>query len=127
MTPLATPAKPGAPRHFAMYVAGEWYALAAREPEADGMPPARRLDVSLLSERVLGPVLGIGDPRTDKRIDFVGGARGLAELARRVDSGEMAAPSPSTRPSFPSCSPWPTRAKSCRPNPPGSSPSWSTG
>ncbi len=90
VTPLATPAKPGAPRHFAMYVAGKWYALAAREPVAEGTPPARRLDVSLLAERLLGPVLGIGDPRTDPRIDFVGGARGLAELARRVDSGEMA-------------------------------------
>jgi uncharacterized protein (DUF1015 family) len=48
------------------------------------------LDVSLLQDRVLGPVLGIGDPRTDKRIDFVGGIRGTAELERRIDSGRAA-------------------------------------
>ena len=52
--------------------------------------PIRSLDVSLLQERVLGPILGITDPRTDKRIDFVGGIRGTAELERRVTSGEMA-------------------------------------
>ena len=52
--------------------------------------PIGSLDVSLLQDRVLGPILGIGDPRTDKRIDFVGGIRGPAELKRRVDSGEMA-------------------------------------
>ncbi len=90
VAPLDAPAKPTAPRRFAMYLDGRWYGLAAREPVAEGTPPARRLDVSLLAERVLGPILGIGDPRTDPRIDFVGGARGLAELAKRVDSGEMA-------------------------------------
>jgi uncharacterized protein (DUF1015 family) len=90
VTPLTSPARPDAPRRFAMYVAGKWYALAARETVPENTPPARRLDVSLLAERLLGPTLGIGDPRTDPRIDFVGGARGLAELARRVDSGEMA-------------------------------------
>ncbi len=90
VTQLATPAKPAAPRRFAMYLPGRWYELVAREDVPAGTPPARRLDVSLLAERVLGPMLGIGDPRTDARIDFVGGARGLGELARRVDSGEMA-------------------------------------
>jgi uncharacterized protein (DUF1015 family) len=56
----------------------------------DRRDPIASLDVSLLQDRVLGPILGIGDPRTDKRIDFVGGIRGSAELERRVDSGEMA-------------------------------------
>jgi uncharacterized protein (DUF1015 family) len=54
------------------------------------LDPIASLDVSLLQDRVLSPILGIGDPRTDKRIDFVGGIRGTAELERRVDSGEMA-------------------------------------
>jgi uncharacterized protein (DUF1015 family) len=52
--------------------------------------PVERLDVSLLQNQLIGPVLGIEDPRRDQRIDFVGGIRGLAELERRVDSGEMA-------------------------------------
>ena len=52
--------------------------------------PVKRLDVSLLQDHLLAPVLGLGDPRRDKRIDFVGGIRGLKELERRVDSGEMA-------------------------------------
>ena len=56
----------------------------------DRSDPIASLDVSLLQDRVLGPILGIGDPRTDKRIDFVGGIRGTAELERRVRSGEMA-------------------------------------
>jgi uncharacterized protein (DUF1015 family) len=56
----------------------------------DRRDPIGSLDVSLLQDRVLGPILGIGDPRTDKRIDFVGGIRGTDELKRRVDSGEMA-------------------------------------
>ena len=56
-------------------------------PRAD---PIGRLPISLLARNLIEPILGIGDPRTDKRIDFVGGGRGLSELARRVDSGEMA-------------------------------------
>jgi uncharacterized protein (DUF1015 family) len=82
-----SPARPGS---FGVYVNGAWWRLTldpASIPHAD---PIRSLDVSLLQERVLTPVLGVGDPRTDKRIDFVGGIRGAAELARRVDSGEMA-------------------------------------
>ncbi len=81
------PEKPGV---VGMYLAGRWYRLEidpARVPSDD---PVRRLDVSLLSEQLLAPILGIGDLRRDKRIDFVGGIRGLAELERRVDSGEMA-------------------------------------
>ena len=60
------------------------------EKTIDRRDPIGSLDVSLIQDRVLGPVLGIGDPRTDGRIDFVGGIRGTAELQRRVDSGEMA-------------------------------------
>jgi len=58
-----------------------------RVPQAD---PVRRLDISLLQDHLLAPVLGVGDPRIDKRIEFIGGIRGLAELERRVNSGEMA-------------------------------------
>jgi uncharacterized protein (DUF1015 family) len=68
---------------------GGWYAL--RAPEALQSDPVERLDVSFLQRAVLTPILGIDDPRTSKRIDFVGGIRGLSELERRVDSGEMAA------------------------------------
>lgn len=90
VSPSAAPVRPDRKHRFGMYVAGHWYRLDAREPAAASLPPSRRLDVSLLADRLLEPVLGIGDPRTDPRIDFVGGARGLDELARRVDSGEMA-------------------------------------
>jgi uncharacterized protein (DUF1015 family) len=70
-----------------MYLGGQWYALELRKaPEGDCV---EKLDVSILQRTVLEPVLGIGDVRTDKRIDFVGGIRGLDELERRVDSGEM--------------------------------------
>ena len=73
-----------------MYLAGQWYRLTIKPeliPQAD---PVKRLDVSLLQDHLSAPILGIADPRRDKRIDFVGGIRGLAELERRVDSGEMA-------------------------------------
>jgi uncharacterized protein (DUF1015 family) len=82
-------AKPDARGRFGMYLAGSWYRLELRPPPVGGTP-SNRLDVSILADRLLAPVLGIADPRTDTRIDFVGGARGLGELARRVDSGEMA-------------------------------------
>ncbi len=84
-------AKPAHPREVGLYLPGQWYRLTptrALPPESD---PVGRLDVSLLSNRLLAPVLGITDLRKDKRIDFVGGKRGLEELERRVDSGEMAA------------------------------------
>jgi uncharacterized protein (DUF1015 family) len=90
VTPAAQPVRPGRRGEFGMYLAGHWYRLEidpARIPQDD---PVRRLDVSLLQEHLLEPVLGIRDPRRDPRIDFVGGIRGLGELARRVDSGEMA-------------------------------------
>ncbi len=82
--------KPAHPGEFGMYLEGGWYRLAihpTRIPEAD---PVARLDVSLLADHLIAPILGIEDPRRDDRIDFVGGIRGLDGLARRVDSGEMA-------------------------------------
>ncbi|MFQ5642187.1 MAG: DUF1015 domain-containing protein [Thiogranum sp.] len=81
------PAQPG---EFGMYLNGHWYRLKIH---ADRVPqdPVARLDVSLLADNLLEPLLGISDPRTDPRIDFVGGIRGLEELERRVDSGDMAA------------------------------------
>jgi uncharacterized protein (DUF1015 family) len=81
------PSKPGT---FCFFLADEWYRLELDERTIDRSDPIASLDVSLLQDRVLGPILGIGDPRTDKRIDFVGGIRGTAELERRVRSGEMA-------------------------------------
>ena len=80
------PARPG---EFGMYLAGRWRRLRIK-PEMIPDDPVESLDVSLLSNHLLGPLLGIADLRRDKRIDFVGGIRGLAELERRVDSGEMA-------------------------------------
>jgi uncharacterized protein (DUF1015 family) len=80
---------PGRPGEFGMYLAGRWRKLTIK-PERVPADPVDSLDVSLLSDYVLGPLLGIADLRRDKRIDFVGGIRGLAELEKRVDSGEMA-------------------------------------
>jgi uncharacterized protein (DUF1015 family) len=78
-------------RHqFGMYVAGQWYGLSTRQITWDEDDPVDRLDVSILSKLILEPTLGIGDLRLDERIDFVGGMRGMDELSRRVDSGEMA-------------------------------------
>lgn len=74
---------------FGMYLDKTWYRLTIK-PELVPSDPVARLDVSLLSDYALGPILGIADLRRDKRIDFVGGIRGLNELERRVDSGEMA-------------------------------------
>jgi len=73
-----------------VYLTGRWYRLELDPATIDRRDPIASLDVALLQDRVLGPILGIGDPRTDKRIDFVGGIRGPAELARRVDSGDAA-------------------------------------
>ena len=71
---------------FGMFLDDTWYALAAKEELTAITDPVASLDVSLLQDYLLGPVLGIGDPRVDKRIDFIGGIRGLAELERRVHS-----------------------------------------
>ena len=84
------PVKPEKPGVVGMYLPGRWYRLEIHADRIPATDPVARLDVSLLSEHLLGPVLGIADLRRDKRIDFVGGIRGLGELERRVDSGEMA-------------------------------------
>ena len=80
--------KPAAPGEFGLYLNGRWMKLTIR---ADLIPadPVGRLDVSLLQNNLIAPILGINDPRRDKRIDFVGGIRGLSELEKRVNSGEM--------------------------------------
>lgn len=83
------PCKPGAMHTFGMYLEGKWYSLAAKPETYDDNDPIRGLDVTILSRCVLENILDIRDLRTDKRIDFVGGIRGLKELERRVDSGEM--------------------------------------
>lgn len=75
--------------NFSMYLDGKWYSLEAMPGRFDDKDPIGVLDVTILSSLVLDKVLGIKDLRTDKRIDFVGGIRGLGELKRRVDSGEM--------------------------------------
>ena len=87
--PAEAPVRPDRPALFGMYLAGCWYLLEPNVPGPGGDPIAG-LDVSRLSSLVLEPVLGIGDVRTDPRIDFVGGGRGIEAIAARVDSGEMA-------------------------------------
>ena len=80
---------PASLHNFSMYLAGEWYSLTAKEGTYDDNDPIGVLDVTVLSNLVLDKILGIADLRTSKRIDFVGGIRGLGELKKRVDSGEM--------------------------------------
>jgi uncharacterized protein (DUF1015 family) len=91
VAPSATPVSPGRHGEFGLYAGGRWHRLTLRSELADPTDPIARLDVSLLTAHILEPLLGIRDLRTDKRVDFVGGGRGLTELERRVDSGEMAA------------------------------------
>jgi uncharacterized protein (DUF1015 family) len=74
-----------------MYLQSQWYGVDLKSELVRQGDPLASLDASLIQDHVLGPMLKIGDPRTDKRIDFVGGIRGTAELERRVQSGEMAA------------------------------------
>ena len=81
--------KPDTLHNFGMYLNGRWYSLTAKEGTYDDEDPIGVLDVTVLSNLVLNKVLGIKDLRRDKRIDFVGGIRGLGELQRRVDRGEM--------------------------------------
>lgn len=76
--------KPTEKHTFGMYLDSKWYKLTAKEGTFDESDPVERLDVSVLQKKLLSPVLAIGDPRTDKRIDFIGGIRGLNELERRV-------------------------------------------
>ena len=80
---------PSSLHNFAMYLGGEWYSLTAKAGTYDDADPIGVLDVTVLSNLVLDKILGITDLRTSKRIDFVGGIRGLGELQQRVDSGEM--------------------------------------
>ncbi len=88
--PMDAPVQPGEPGEFGMYLDGRWYRLRIRPELIPENDPVRRLDVSLLADNLIEPLLGISDPRRDERIDFVGGIRGLGELEKRVDSGEMA-------------------------------------
>ena len=85
-TEIYTPAKL---HNFSLYLGGKWYSLTAKEGTYDDKDPIGVLDVTISSNLILDKVLGLKDLRSDKRIDFVGGIRGLGELKRRVDSGEM--------------------------------------
>jgi uncharacterized protein (DUF1015 family) len=82
--------KPKAPHEFGMYIDGEWYKLKTKEGSYTE-DPIGVLDVTILQENILSKLLEIHDPRTDKRVDFVGGIRGLGALEKKVNSGEMAA------------------------------------
>jgi uncharacterized protein (DUF1015 family) len=87
VTAFPAPDRPG---RFCLYLEGRWYRLELPGSSIDRDDPLASLDVTLLQERVLAPVLGVGDPRTDKRIDFIGGRGGPRALEARVDSGEAA-------------------------------------
>jgi uncharacterized protein (DUF1015 family) len=78
------------PREFCLYISGKWFRLSAKPGSFDAADAIASLDVSILQNNLLDPVLGIRNPRTDKRIDFVGGIRGTAELERKVDGGAFA-------------------------------------
>ena len=82
--------KPARAGEFGMFLDGQWYRLVIKSELIPADDPVKRLDVSLLQNNLIEPVLAISDPRRDKRIDFVGGIRGLGELEKRVNSGEMA-------------------------------------
>jgi uncharacterized protein (DUF1015 family) len=88
ITKSPEPVKPSNPHEFGMYMNGEWYILTARKGTYTD-DPIGVLDITILSNNILDKILDIVDQRTDKRIDFVGGIRGLKELEKRVDSGEM--------------------------------------
>ena len=90
VSPSDTAVSPDGSGVFGMYLDGRWYRLAIRPELIPSSDPVRRLDVSVLSEQILAPVFGIADLRRDTRIEFVGGIRGLPELERRVNSGDMA-------------------------------------
>ena len=86
LTPSSN-AKPATRHEFGLYIEGSWYTLKAKPNICDENNPVAALDVSILQQNVLDPILGIGDPRTDKRISFVGGIRGIKELEKEVNSG----------------------------------------
>jgi len=89
--PSAAAVKPACSGEFGMYLGGQWYRLRIHPDRIPMDDPVARLDVSLLQNNLIQPILGIADPRRDDRIDFVGGIRGLAALEERVDSGRWAA------------------------------------
>jgi uncharacterized protein (DUF1015 family) len=90
ITPLATPPDSLQRHLFGMYLDGKWYELAAREDSFVADDAVACLDISILQNNLLSPVLGVRNPRTDQRIHFVGGIRGVAELERLVDGGDYA-------------------------------------
>jgi uncharacterized protein (DUF1015 family) len=90
VTPSPSPVRPTAAAEVGMFLAGRWYQLKLLPDLSRATDPIGRLPITLLAKNLIEPILGIADPRTDKRIDFVGGGRGLGELERRVNSGEMA-------------------------------------
>ena len=90
VTPTAEP-RPDAVHRFGMFLGGRWYRLEAKPGTFPAGDPVRSLDAAILQENLLAPVLGIADPRTDTRVDFVGGIRGLGELEKRVAGGWAAA------------------------------------
>jgi uncharacterized protein (DUF1015 family) len=89
ITPAGTPVPPRA-GSVGVYLDGRWHLLEFDPARIDAGDPIRSLDVSLLQDLVLGPILGVGDPRTDPRLEFIGGIRGPKELERRVDAGDLA-------------------------------------
>lgn len=88
ITPVAEPVNPESRHQFGMYLKGKWYSLSARPSCVDESDAVGRLDVSILQDQLLSPVLGVRNPRTDQRIHFIGGIRGIEELVRLVDGGE---------------------------------------
>ncbi|HBC47659.1 MAG TPA: DUF1015 domain-containing protein [candidate division Zixibacteria bacterium] len=91
VTPQSSEVNPRNLHMFGFYCEGKWFQLTAKEGTFDPSHPTKSIDASVLADNLIGPVLGITNPRTDKRIDFVGGIRGTKELVRLVDSGEFKA------------------------------------
>lgn len=89
ITPLEGPVTPSRRHDFGMYLMGKWYGLTPKPSCVDESDAVGRLDVSILQDRLLSPILGVRNPRTDQRIHFIGGSRGTDELVRLVDSGEF--------------------------------------
>ena len=89
ITPASAPVVPERRHDFGMYLMGKWYALTAKPELVDEEDAVARLDVSILQDQLLSPILGVRNPRTDQRIHFVGGSRGTEELVKLVDDGEF--------------------------------------
>ncbi|MHC1699116.1 MAG: DUF1015 domain-containing protein [Geobacteraceae bacterium] len=89
ITPVSAPVTPARRHDFGMYLKGKWYSLTAKPGFVDEYDAVGRLDVSILQDQLLSPILGVRNPRTDQRIHFVGGSRGTEELIKLVDSGEF--------------------------------------